>query len=104
MSVNSAGKIDDPATGSVAGSTPGTMRVCHTPERSGCPPAVRGERAARFGLPSRPFGTPGVGWLIHWAATGADHRQTMHSATDFIGDLGSILHLCSVGTRSPCRH
>ena len=41
---------------------------CHTPEKSGLPSAVRGVRAWRFGLPSRVFGTPAVGWRIHWAS------------------------------------
>ena len=53
-------KLDEPATGSVVGSAPGTIRVCHTPDRSGLPP-VRGAGAVRFGRPSRPFGTPVVG-------------------------------------------
>ena len=60
MSVNSGGKLDDPATGSVVGSAPGTIRVCQTPDRSGLPP-IRGAGAVRSGRPSRPLGTPGVG-------------------------------------------
>ena len=55
MSVNSGGKSDDPATGSVVGSAPGTIRAFATRRtRSGLPP-VRGAGAVRFGLPSRPF-------------------------------------------------
>src|SRR6476660_2393518 len=43
----------------------------HTPDRSGCPSAVTGAGALRFGLPSAGRGTPGVGVFSHWAETDA---------------------------------
>src|SRR5437879_12649015 len=44
--------------------------LCHMPERSGLPSAVRGAGAVRFGLPSAVRGMPGVGWFSHCAAKG----------------------------------
>src|SRR5215475_1627416 len=88
MFPNSGGKFGEPATGSVSGSTPGIaiVLVRHRPERSGLPSAVRGAGAVRFGLPSLPFGTPGVGWLTHWAAAGVQAASTIHTTAVFIGN------------------
>ena len=39
----------------------GAYAACHTPERSGLPLEALGALAARFGVPSRVRGVPGVG-------------------------------------------
>jgi hypothetical protein len=80
-------KIQRAATGSVSGSTPGIslVRVRHRPERSGLPSAARGAGAVRLGLPSLPFGTPCVGWLIHCAEAGAHVASSNRTAAVFIG-------------------
>src|SRR5947209_13238439 len=44
--------------------------LCHRPERSGLPSAVRGAGAVRFGLRSGVRGMPGVGYFSHCAARG----------------------------------
>src|SRR5438477_1585164 len=45
--------------------------ICHVPDTSGLPSAVRGAGAVRFGLPSAVRGIPGVGCFSHWAPRGA---------------------------------
>jgi hypothetical protein len=40
------------------------------PEKSGLPSGVRGVDAPRFGTPLGVLGTPAVGYLIHWLASG----------------------------------
>src|SRR5438105_6017961 len=44
--------------------------VIHSPDSDGLPSAFFGAGADRFGLPSGSRGMPGVGYLIHCAATG----------------------------------
>jgi hypothetical protein len=41
--------------------------VSQIPEKSGCPSAVLGVGAIRFGLPSEVLGTPAVGYFNHCA-------------------------------------
>src|SRR5579859_2991334 len=45
----------------------GAYAACHTPERSGLPLEALGVLAARFGVPSRVRGVPGVGYCSHCA-------------------------------------
>ena len=49
--------------------------LCHRPERSGLPSAVRGAGAVRFGLPSAVRGMPGVGCFSHCAAARHRHQR-----------------------------
>src|SRR5437879_8865756 len=44
--------------------------LCHRPDRSGLPSAVRGAGAVRFGLPSAVRGMTDVGRVTHWAESG----------------------------------
>src|SRR5579859_7370957 len=53
--------------------TPG---LCHTPERSGLPSALRGAGAARFGLPSLVRGVDLSGSFNHCAAKGDSARNS----------------------------
>src|SRR5438132_14411445 len=50
--------------------------LCHIPDRSGLPSAVRGAGAARFGLPSAVRGMPGVGCFNHCAPSGVVKADT----------------------------
>src|SRR5437762_3525291 len=62
--------------------------LCHIPDRSGLPSAVRGAGAVRFGLPSAVRGMPGVGYVNHCAASGAVEAKKMIAKTTlFIRDL-----------------
>src|SRR5213594_4089392 len=51
--------------------------LCHKPDRSGLPSAVRGAVAVRFGLPSGVRGMPGVGYLTHCAVSGVVNADKM---------------------------
>src|SRR5262245_35385051 len=62
--------------------------LCHMPDRSGLPSAVRGAGALRFGLPSAVRGMPGVGYFSHWAASGVLSADKMIAkTTGFIRSL-----------------
>src|SRR6266849_4608181 len=63
--------------------------LCHKPERSGLPSAVRGAGAVRFGLPLAVRGMPGVGRFSHCASSGALSMDTMVAIANAFIDAAS---------------
>src|SRR5262249_8698167 len=73
----------------------GPGRVCcmsQMPDKSGAPDAVRGAGASRFGWPSEVLGTPGVGYLSHWAeaVTVVKHNAAATVETAFTATSGLL--------------
>src|SRR5262245_11407665 len=56
--------------------------VSHIPEKSTLPSGVRGVAAVRLGFPSAVRGTPAVGCVSHWPATGDDAHRNTPAATE----------------------
>src|SRR5579863_6006244 len=80
----------------------------HIPERSGFPSAVRGAGAARSGVPSGFFGTFGVAYPSHCAASdGSNARASRSVGKRVLRDVSAILG-CTVmvdsETDDVCRH
>src|SRR2546427_12162931 len=69
--------------------------LCHRPDRSGLPSAVRGAGAVRFGLPSAVRGMAGVGCVTHCAASGGRSANKIVAKTKaFIRYLLRTIDLC----------
>src|SRR5688572_21405380 len=74
-----------------SGGRPGAFcpmsRLIQIPDRSGLPSAVRGAGAERFGLPSGPFGTFGVGCNGHCADSDEDRAITSAPSAVQVSEL-----------------